>query len=204
MFPAFFAAAPVITLHDPLANFLGASTEGVLEYRYEDVVRLCGHSCPTVASAFLLARAALRKLYGETLPTRGDIRVELAGQERDGVQGVIAAVLGLITGAAAAGGFRGLAGQFNRRDLLAFQPALPAGAVRLTRLDSGKSVAVVLDLTSVPGDARMSALLPRCLQGVASHDERQLFQQLWQERVRALLLDYADDPCVFQLYEQGA
>ena len=121
MFPAFFAAAPVITVHDPLADFLGASTEGILEYRYEDVVRLCGHSCPTVASAFLLARAALRKLYGDTLPTRGDIRVELAGQERDGVQGVIAAVLGCITGAAGAGGFRGLAGQFNRRDLLAFR-----------------------------------------------------------------------------------
>ena len=33
-FPAFFAAAPHITLHDPLAEFLGSCTDGLIEYRY--------------------------------------------------------------------------------------------------------------------------------------------------------------------------
>ncbi len=58
-FPEFFAAAPVIRMRDPLAEFLGAAAGGLIDYRYEDAVRLAGHSCPTVASAFLMTRAAL-------------------------------------------------------------------------------------------------------------------------------------------------
>jgi hypothetical protein len=61
-FPPFFDAAPVIRLQDPLADFLGAAHDGLLEYRYVDVVRLAGHSCPAVASAFLMTRAALQAL----------------------------------------------------------------------------------------------------------------------------------------------
>ena len=50
-FPKFFDAAPRITVRDPLARFLGAVEDGVIEYRYADAVMLAGHSCPTVASA---------------------------------------------------------------------------------------------------------------------------------------------------------
>ena len=49
--PAFYAQAPSLILRDPLAQFLGAARHGVIEYRYTDVVRLSGHSCPTVANA---------------------------------------------------------------------------------------------------------------------------------------------------------
>jgi len=63
-FPDFFASAPVIRMHDPLAEFLGAAKDGIIEYRYADAVRFAGHSCPTVASAFLMTRAALAALYG--------------------------------------------------------------------------------------------------------------------------------------------
>ena len=62
-FPEFFAAAPAILVADPLAAFLGSARDGLVEYRYEDAVRLAGHSCPTVASTFLMVRAALRALY---------------------------------------------------------------------------------------------------------------------------------------------
>lgn len=48
--PEFFDAVPPLRLRDPLAAFLGAAEEGVLEYRYIDAVRLAGHSCPTVAA----------------------------------------------------------------------------------------------------------------------------------------------------------
>lgn len=58
-FPDFFEAAPRITVRDPLARFLGAAEDGIIEYRYADAVRLAGHSCPTVASAYLMTRAAL-------------------------------------------------------------------------------------------------------------------------------------------------
>ena len=72
-FPAFFAQAPTQRIRDPLAQFLGAATDGVLEYHYADAVRLAGHSCPTVAGAYLLTRRGLRALYGDDLPERGNI-----------------------------------------------------------------------------------------------------------------------------------
>src|SRR3546814_4436243 len=64
-FPAFFDDAPVLRLRDRLSELLGATPDGVIEYRYADAVRLAGHSCPTVAGAWLCARAGLRALYGD-------------------------------------------------------------------------------------------------------------------------------------------
>ena len=58
-FPDFFAEVPVLTLRDGLAQLLGASDDGVIEYHYADAVRLAGHSCPTVAGGWLSVRAAL-------------------------------------------------------------------------------------------------------------------------------------------------
>lgn len=77
-FPDFFADAPTIRVIDPLAEFLGAAESGLIDYRYGDAVRLAGHSCPTVASAFLMVRAGLAALYGKDLPVRGEIRVDFA------------------------------------------------------------------------------------------------------------------------------
>lgn len=54
-FPDFFAEVPTLTLHDGLAQLLGASDDGVIEYHYADAVRLAGHSCPTVAGGWLSA-----------------------------------------------------------------------------------------------------------------------------------------------------
>jgi hypothetical protein len=195
-FPEFFAAAPRIALTDPLARFLGAVDDGVLEYAYEDAVRLAGHSCPTVASAFLMTRAALRALYPETLPERGGLRVELAGERTEGVNGVIGSVAGFITGAAGDTGFKGIGGHFERRGLLAYAASID-GQMRFTRTDDGASADVSARLERVPSDPRIGGLLPRCLMGVATPDETALFGSLWQSRVRALLLEHADDPQTF-------
>src|SRR5512147_174860 len=108
--PAFFEEVPPIVVVDPLADVLGAAEGGVIEYRYVDAVKLAGHSCPTVAGAWLMTRAALARLYPGELPRRGEIRVELGQAIDDGVAGVIASVAGLVTGAAGEGGFKGLAG----------------------------------------------------------------------------------------------
>lgn len=199
-FPDFFNAAPVIRMHDPLAEFLGAASEGIIEYRYRDAVRLAGHSCPTVASAFLLTRRALIALYGGALPVRGEIKVEFAEAEAAGVTGVIAAVTTLITGATADSGFQGLAGQFNRRHKLFFNCPLENGSVRFTRLDSGLSVEAVADLSGVPGDPRTGELMRLCLSGKAGTDEKRLFAALWQDRVRRLLTSHADDAEVFRVF----
>jgi hypothetical protein len=192
-FPDFFVAAPRIALADPLARFLGVAGDGILEYGYTDAVRLAGHSCPTVASAFLMTRAALRALYDDGLPERGAIRVEMAGQRADGGTGVIANVAAFITGAAGDTGFKGIGGQFDRRGLLAFGVAID-GQTRFTRTDTGAAAIALARLDRVPPDPRVALLLPRCLAGAATADETALFQSLWQSRLRALLLEHADNP----------
>ncbi|MDX9995161.1 MAG: hypothetical protein RBS28_07535 [Rhodocyclaceae bacterium] len=199
-FPDFFAQAPTIVVRDPLADFLGAVAGGTIDYRYEDAVRLAGHSCPTVASAFLMTRAALAALYGDALPVRGDIRVDLAEAHDAGVAGVIASIATLVTGATADTGFRGLAGQFNRRDKLFFAQALHQGSLRFTRLDTGAAVEVAADLSRIPGDPRMGELMALCLSGQATAEQLREFQAQWQDRVHRLLLQHADDPDVIRVY----
>ncbi|HZX71419.1 MAG TPA: hypothetical protein VFE77_11430 [Rhodanobacter sp.] len=198
-YPAFFDQAPVIPMRDPLAALLGAADEGLIDYRYIDAVRLAGHSCPTVAGAYLMARTALRALYPDTPAERGGIAVQMAGAEHDGVNGVIAQVLTLITGAAADNGFHGIGGHFVRQSLLGFSPEADGGAIRLSRRDTGASVAVELDLASIPAPANLRQLLGAALDPAASAQQRSDFAHAWQERVRRLLLDHADDPAVVQL-----
>lgn len=194
-YPAFFDQVPPLLLRDPLAELLGAAEGGLIEYRYLDAVRLAGHSCPTVAGAWLLTTRALRALYDGDIPERGAVRVDFGESQRSGVAGVIASVIGLLTGAAGVGGFKGLAGRHARRDLLQFEVAEIEG-VRFARLDRPRAVVGNVDLSSVPGDPRMGELLPGILQGVASAEERALFGALWQERVRRILVDHHDDPAL--------
>ena len=197
-FPAFFDAVPGIDIRDPLAIFLGASDDGILHYGYADAVRLAGHSCPTVASAYWMTRQALRALYGDQLPERGGIRIEFAAAGQTGVTGVVANVVSLLTGAATDTGFRGLAGQFNRRDLLSFSADIPL-EIRYTRLDGHGQVDAMTDLRSVAAAPEMGFLMQRCLSGEANLQERNRFGELWQERVRSILFDHGDDAAVFIL-----
>ena len=197
-FPEFFDAAPAIRLRDPLAAFLGAARDGVLEYRYADAVRLAGHSCPTVAGAFLMARSALAELYGQALPERGGVRVEMRDAAQEGVTGVIANVVSLLTGATVDTGFKGIAGRYDRRRLLAYEAGIVA-QMRFTRIDTGDSVTVSARLENVAGDPRTGQLLHRCIAGSASAEEEALFQSLWQDRVRRLLTEHADDPTVIEI-----
>jgi hypothetical protein len=194
-FPDFFSDAPRITVRDPLAEFLGAAKGGVIEYRYADVVKLAGHSCPTVASAFLMARAGLAALYPGVLPERGGVRVDMPDPADEGVSGVMGSVIGMITGAAGIGGFHGIAGRFDRRSLLSFGLAELSGP-RLSRIDTGAAVSVSVRAERVPGDPRMRGLLQQCLAGQPAPEAEAQFRALWQERVRRLLLDHGDDPQV--------
>ncbi|MCC6869924.1 MAG: hypothetical protein IT522_13985, partial [Burkholderiales bacterium] len=75
--PAFYDAVAPIVVADPLAALLGAAEDGRIEYRYVDAVKLAGHSCPTVAGAWLMTRKALAYLYANDVPQRGGVRVEL-------------------------------------------------------------------------------------------------------------------------------
>jgi len=199
-FPDFFEAVPRIMVRDPLARFLGAADDGIIEYRYADAVKLAGHSCPTVAAAYLMTRAALGALYAATLPERGGIRVELRDDRLEGVTGVVANVASLLTGATHDTGFKGIGGRFDRRRLLFFGVDIP-GQMRFTRTDDGMTVNVSARLDRVPADPRIPLLLPRCLAGAATTAESTLFQSLWQDRVRTLLVERADDPDLIVIHD---
>ena len=192
-FPAFFADIPPITLRDPLAELLGAAENGLIEYHFANAVKLAGHSCPTVAGAWLMTRAALARLYPGETPRRGEIRVELREAQDAGVAGVIAAVAGLLTGAAGPGGFKGLAGRHARRELLHFGAAL-RGELRFTRLDSGRSVELSLRLDALARPADLRAQMQAALAPDADAATRARFAAAWQDWVRTLLVEHGDDP----------
>jgi len=199
-FPAFFAAAPTLRVCDPLAAFLGAAQDGILEYHYADAVRLAGHSCPTVAGAYLLTRRGLLALYGDTLPERGGIAVQMRDSRDSGTTGVIAAIATLLTGAAAETGFGGIgpAARFTRRNLLDYDAPI-RGLMALRRLDNGASVELELNAAVVPFLAEMQSLMPKAVSGQATPDELARFGELWQARVRTMLLEHADDPELLQI-----
>jgi hypothetical protein len=183
--PEFYGRARTIVVRDPLAEFLGAVDGGVMEYSYLDAVKLSGHSCPTVAAAWLALLEALQQLYPGEMPERGGVRVELRGALDEGTTGVVANVASLVTGAAGEGGFQGIAGRFVRRGLLVFAAPIRHD-LRFTRLDIGQRVEVDLR-HAAPISAELSRTLRRALLPGASGEDRIAFARGWQERVQALL-----------------
>lgn len=198
LFPAFFDQVPRLRVTDALAAALGVSAGGVMEYAYADAVRLAGHSCPTVAGAWLMGSRGLAALYPGALPVRGGVRVEMRASREDGTAGVVGSVLTLLTGAAGPEGFKGLAGRHVRRDQLRFSAAIDA-QVRITRLDDGTAVLLDYRPDIVPLAAEMAPLMARVLDASANPDKQAGFARLWQDRVRRILLEHADDPALLSV-----
>ncbi len=181
-YPEFFDMIRPVKLYDPLANVLGAFKDGIYDIRYVEVVKGAGHSCPTVAGAYLMTLAALEALYPEGRATRGDIKVEFKEDLEEGVAGVIANVISFITGATDKSGFKGLGGQFARHSLMHFNAKIESSA-RFSRKSNGKSVDVYYDPSSIPGNPSMQPLMQKVLQGGATEEEMERFGELWQARV---------------------
>ena len=195
-FPTYYSKAPVLILRDPLAAFLGASESGLITYRYLDAVKLAGHSCPTVAGAYLMVCCGLKALYGGDIPERGGIEVLMRDGRDEGTTGVIANVAMLLTGAAPETGFAGVGPMrlFGRRDLLAFGSGDERGEMLLRRRDTGAAVAVSYNPSIAPWPAEMQTLMPLAVSGRADDAQLKRFGEIWQERVEAVLTKLADDP----------
>ncbi len=198
-YPDFYEQAPVVRTRDPFAEMLGAAQDGVLEYHYADAVRLAGHSCPTVAGAFLMGRAALATLFPDEPAERGAIAIHMPAPESEGTTGVTAQVLTLLTGAASDNGFHGIQGRFRRKGLLSFAEHREGEAISFKRIDTGAGVTVSLDVSPVPSDPAQGARMAAILYGNADDEQRVAFADAWQDRVRRLLLEFADDPRVIRV-----
>lgn len=186
-YPSFYDDVEPILLYDPLSDFLGAFEDGKVEIGYLDCVKLAGHSCPTVAGAYLMAMVGLNVLYGSELPERGNVHVSMRDKKTDGVSGVIANVISFIVGASGEEGFKGIQGVFSRNNLIDYDQTM-MGEVTLERRDNNTSVSLSYNPSMIPGDERIKSLLGKVMQGKASDQEKNLFKVLWQARVKEILI----------------
>lgn len=184
-YPEFFDTIDTIKVVDPLANILGAFEKGIYEFNYLEIVKAAGHSCPTVAGAYITAYAGLKALYPNGPAVRGEIKVEFKESLEDGVAGVISNVISQITGATDKSGFKGLGGKFARHSLMHFDAKI-SSSVRFTRVDNGKSVEVYYDPSLVGGSPKMQQLMQKMMGGMANEAEIKEFGELWQDRVKRI------------------
>ena len=184
-YPDFFKTIETIKVKDPLSQVLGAFSMGEYEFSYLDVVKSAGHSCPTVAGAYIITLEALKALYPNETAVRGNIKVEFEESLEDGVAGVIANVITQITGATDKSGFKGLQGQFARHSLMHFNAAINSSA-KFTRVDTGKSVDVAYNPEPVKPNPMMMKLMSKLSSGEATPEEVKEFGSLWQERVQRI------------------
>lgn len=181
-YPMFFDDIPVIVLQDDLAKFLGSVDDGVIVFSYLDIVKIAGHSCPTVLGTYMMIQRGLKTLYKDQTPKRGEVKIEFKDAQTVGVTGVMANVATAITGATSDFGFKGLNGKFNRCDLMSFNNDMDA-IMQITRLDTNKSVTVNYDTSSIQRPQKMNELMQKSLQGIALDDEKKQFGMMWQRGV---------------------
>ncbi len=173
-----------IVLRDELLRFLGVNDDGVIEYSYLEIVKTAGHSCATVAGAYLCALYGLKALYSDTLPKRGEIKVEIQKKPTQNNAGVVGCVISNITGATTDYGFGGIpTGKFNRRNLLFYQANIDTD-IKFTRLDTNESIGVNYTPQKIvnPMAILKSAILPN-----ATQEDKDSFGDRFQEMVKTIL-----------------
>jgi len=182
-YPSFFNEIETIKLQDKLSNFLGTFENGLVKFTYLDIVKSAGHSCPTVAGAYLMCLEGLKALYkNDELPQRGEIFISFKEDSTEGTAGVIANVVSNITGATESLGFKGINGNFSRNLLMKFNDNIDS-SMKLQRLDTGKIVEVIYDPSSIQGDPKQMQIMGKIMQNSATNEEKKEFGILWQQMV---------------------
>ena len=181
-YPDFFNNIDSITLQDPLSNFLGSLEDGLVEFNYLDVVKSAGHSCPTVAGAYIMSLVGLKALYKDELPLRGGVKISFKESSDEGVAGVIANVVTQITGATETFGFKGLNGKFARNNLMNFNDDINS-SIKLTRIDNNQTIELIYNPSVCPPSPKQNELMGKIMQGMATKEDKKEFGVLWQQRV---------------------
>lgn len=192
-FPIFYNQIEKIQIYDPLAEILGSSSNGILEFSFSDAVQFAGHGCPTVGGAYLMTLIGLKKLYPGEIPCRGKVEVHMNRSKTEGTTGVISAVAGAILGAADEGGFKGLGGNFFRNNLVKFSQDF-IGTMRLKRIDSNQSVILEYHPEIVVGNQLTGILLEKILRNSATEAEKIQFTTLWNNRLEKIMINEFSNP----------
>jgi formylmethanofuran dehydrogenase subunit E len=195
----FFDQVAPIKIKEPFAVALGAiDKDEVFVYRYEDAVKMAGHSCLAVSGAYRMTQIALKHLYGDETPLRGGINVTFKGGVEYKVNGPISQVVTLITGAAAKNGFHGFGGgKYKRHNLMKFDegnlpPKTAICTVLFKRVDNAKAVEVTYSKNMLPGNPKISDLMPLAISGKGTDEQINEFGNLWHERIKMVLMDDID------------
>ncbi|MBM4054410.1 MAG: hypothetical protein FJ264_07035 [Planctomycetes bacterium] len=192
----FFKDVEPIKIRDLLAVALGAIDKNEpFVFTYMDVVKLAGHSCPAVSGAYKLTQLALKALYKNEMPERGQILVTFKGDVEYKVNGPISQVVTLITGASGETGFKGLGGgRYNRYNLLSFdekQEAAPNAVCTalFERMDTHKKIEISYRNHMLPMNPKMGDLMPLAVTGKGTDAQVKEFGELWHERIKIVLLN---------------
>lgn len=181
-YPKFYDEVEKIEIVDELSNTLGSFENGIIEFTYLEIVKSAGHSCPTVAGAYLMLKEGLKEFES---PKRGEINAYLKESMNEGVTGVISSVIAQVTGATSKSGFHGLAGRFDRRGLMHFNADIGSSMRLVDR--AGKIVDVEYSPNKISPDSRMSPLMQKTVSLSATDEEKREFGRLWQARVERIL-----------------
>ncbi|MCF6330237.1 MAG: FmdE family protein [Sulfurimonas sp.] len=184
-YPKFYDKIPTIKVLDTLSCVLGAFDNGEYEFSYLDIIKSAGHSCPTVAGAYIITLTALNALYPKQRAVRGNIKVEFAEALEDGVAGVIANVISQITGATDKSGFKGLQGKYARHSLMSFNSNINSSA-KFTRIDTNKSVEVIYNPSEVKPNPKMMKIMKEIQSENATKESKVEFGKLFQDRVQRI------------------
>ena len=212
----YISQVPPIMMVEPYYKIFGQSQVAV-PYYYEEAVKLAGHSCGATTGAWTIAKKALEALYpnGE-LPVRGQIAVEAPGAEDEWFVGVFGEIITFVTGAAPKTGFIGAEfaeanDLFLRQNKMEY-PDEPTGTLPpkmewvFTRLDTGKKVGVVFNLSIITPIAteERQAMGKKMALGEATPEEAADYVVYWNDRAK-FVLDNADMDGFFTVtvYDEG-
>lgn len=182
-YPNFFNNIETIKLKDELSQTLGAFEDGIIEFSYLDCVKLAGHSCPTIAGAYIMTLMALKNLFKNELPKRGEIKLYFKDSLEDGTTGVTSNVISQITGATSKSGFKGLNGKFSRYDLIEFNSKINSN-IKFERVDTNQTIEISYNPNIIISDEKIPILMQKILKQENTQEEQKLFGELWQNRVK--------------------
>ncbi|MDH4227089.1 MAG: FmdE family protein [Deltaproteobacteria bacterium] len=199
----FYDEVETISLKEPLAYVLGSQEKDSLcHFTFHDAIKMAGHACPAVSSAYKVTALALKALYGTETPVRGEILVLIKGGATQLAYGPQSQVITLITGASGITGFKGLGGKYSRFNKLVFdEDDFQFCTYIFQRADTGKAVRVIYDPGKLPEDPAMAELSPKVIKGGATPEEHARFISLWQDKVKKILLESNKLPGLFTVEE---
>lgn len=183
--PDIYKQTGSIRISDPMASLVGSLPHGkeVIEISLIDVAKYTGHVCPGVYSGFIMTRQALQKLFPNSVPQRGTIKLK-ANYGHD-----LLDVAAYITGARTTFG----RGEINQGDILLDKSLGTDRSKKIIvfmRKDNGRQIKATFDSNAIMDPSKRASMkqkMMKVLTGKASDKLKKQVAQTVQEKIKALM-----------------